>query len=79
MTSPATKRPPMPSEWQVDAAVAWLRCNEGPMGESDACRITADWIDYIAHEDFLRRQARLAGVPVARLRRKLAEQERAAS
>jgi hypothetical protein len=63
----------MPTQEQICIAVLWLRSNEGEGPEGEACRAVAEWIDHAAGEDFLRRQARKAGVPVAALRRKLAE------
>lgn len=58
---------------EFDLAAAWLRCNQGPDGEHEACEAVAAWIEHHVYERWLRRQARAAGVPVAPLRRKMAE------
>lgn len=62
----------LPTDQQVGVAVMWLRLNEGKDGETEACHAVADWIEHEAFEAMLRSEARSAGVPVARLRRKLA-------
>ena len=66
-------RAKMPSDAALDIAIMWLRDNEGDEGEADACKSVADWLDSEKDERWLRSQARAAGVPVARLRRKLRE------
>lgn len=62
-------RPP-PQE-QIDVAILWLENNEGE--EREACRAVARWIEREASEQRIRRIARNAGLPVARVRQKLAE------
>lgn len=64
----------MPSIEALDTAIEWLRCNEGDDGEADRCRAVANWIEHEERERTLRRAAREAGVPVAAVRRRLAEE-----
>lgn len=52
----------------------WLRVNSGGDGEADACRAVADWIEAEANESILRSEARKGRIPVAALRRRLAQQ-----
>lgn len=63
----------MPPDDALDTAIAWLRDNEGDGGESDRCKAVADWLNHEQIERALRDHAYKAGVPVASLRRKLAE------
>lgn len=63
----------MPSTEAIDTAVSWLRYNEGGDGEADRCRVVADWIEYEERERMIRIEARRAGLPVAAVRRRLAE------
>lgn len=67
----------MPPQSQTDIAVQWLLSNEGRDGEAEACKAVAEWIDHLQSEAYLRKTARAAGVTVARLRRKLAENRHA--
>lgn len=67
----------------LDHAIAWLNCNEGRDGESDACHAVARMLEReIANrlnEKALREIAAQSGVPVARARahlRKLAQEQR---
>lgn len=62
----------IPPQEQIDISILWLESNEGDEGEADACKAVAAWIQHEATESMLRREARSAGMPVARLRRKLA-------
>jgi len=62
-----------PTDEQLYTAIAWLRCNEGDHGEREGCEAVAAYLEHWAFENMLRREARKAGVPVARLRRKLLE------
>ncbi len=63
---------PLPTDGQMDIAIMWLRNNEGDGGESDACRAVADWLSARQGDRFLRSEARKAGVPIAKLRARLA-------
>ena len=63
-----------PTNEQFDVAIMWLQNNEGDGDEGEACKAVAEWLDHLMSEDWLRSQAREAGVTVATLRRKLAEQ-----
>ena len=63
----------MPSTEALDVAIAWLECNEGTGDEGAACKAVASWLEHMNREAWLRHEARAAGVPVARLRRKLAQ------
>lgn len=71
--------PPMPSDELLDIAIAWLEVNESENGtdEREACLATARWLAHLRDERLLRTEARLAGVPVAKLRELLAEQAKA--
>jgi hypothetical protein len=62
-----------PTAAQFDAAITWLECNEGPHGESEACKAVAQWLLDMAREDYIKKTARAAGVPVAAVRKRLAE------
>lgn len=62
----------MPKEDAIDAAIAWLLCNEGGGGEAEQCRDVAYWIGHLRDEAVLRSEARKGGVTVARLRREWA-------
>lgn len=64
----------MPSTEAIDIAVEWLQANEGVGQEGDACKAVAAWLDHVNREAWIRHEARARGVPVARLRRKLAEE-----
>lgn len=66
----------MPGTDAIDTAIAWLRSNGGEDGESERCAAVADWIESEEFERYLRKTAREAGVPVARLRRRIAEQRK---
>jgi|GEM_PF-2718621 len=63
----------IPSDFAIVVALDWLRCNEGTGGEAEACREVADWIAATVDDANLRNAARRAGVPLSRLRRRLAE------
>jgi rubrerythrin len=63
-----------PTPEQIDFAITWLELNEGADGEGEGCKAVADWLAHMQREDYLRSEARKAGEPVARLRRKLKEQ-----
>lgn len=63
----------MPTTEQMDIAVMWLESNEGEGEEGEACQAVAGWLEHQNKEAFLRREAKANGVPVAALRRKLAE------
>jgi len=67
------KRTKLPPVEAIDTAIAWLEANEGDNGEAERCQLVADWLAYRNQEAYLRREARVNGVPVARLR-KLLEQ-----
>jgi hypothetical protein len=53
----------------LDIAISWLRANEGDNGEADACNAVADWLEQEEQSKLLRKAAREAGVPVAKLRK----------
>ena len=63
----------MPRDELLRIAIAWLENNEGDGIEKEACEAVAEWLQHELNERFLRDEARKAGIPVARLRRKLAE------
>lgn len=67
----------MPGNEKLNIAIDWLRSNEGTNGEADACVTVANWIEHEERERYLRHTARVAGVSIARLRRKIAEQTKA--
>ena len=70
----------MPGTDQLGIAVEWLRNNEGDQnGEAEACKAVADWIESEEFERYLRYEARAHGLPVAAVRRKLAERTNAHS
>ncbi len=70
----------MPSDEELETASLWLKANEGvEFDEAIRCKAVAEWLEFMRRERYLRRAARDAGVPVARLRRKLAEQAQASS
>lgn len=54
-------------------AAEWLDINEGDGGEMYTCRAVAKWLREVADDAVLRSEAKQAGIPVARLRRKMAE------
>jgi hypothetical protein len=62
-----------PTAQQFDRAITWLECNEGPDGEREDCKAVAQWLLDRARDDYIRKTARAAGLPVAAVRRKLAE------
>lgn len=66
----------LPTDAQFDIAAEWLRNNEGRDGEADACKTVAAWLDALVTGRRLRKVARDGGVPVRKLRRKLAELEK---
>lgn len=68
-------KPKRPTSEQVEIAVMWLQVNAGDDGERDACRAVAAWLEADEFEAMLRRESRAAGVPVAVLRRRIAQQE----
>lgn len=39
--------PPPPSDWALDVAIEFLRLNEAPHGEKEACHAVAAWIEAI--------------------------------
>ena len=57
----------------IELAAEWLRNYEGEP-QSGRCRTVARWIESLAREHELRAAAREGGVPVAALRRKVAQQ-----
>lgn len=61
----------MPGTGEIDTAIAWLRLNNGDMGEAERCAAVADWIEHEERERFIRRAARDAGLPVAAVRRRI--------
>lgn len=65
--------PRMPSDEMLGVAIMWLEHNEGEEGEADACRAVAQWLKHERMERMIRREARRAGIPPARLRRLLHE------
>jgi len=62
-----------PSEEDFNIALMWLENNEGGEGEAEACQRVADWLRNLMDDGYLRRKAREAGVPVAKLRQRLRE------
>lgn len=62
----------MPGPDALNAAITWLRLNEGGDGEAEYCAAVADWIEHEERERMLRSVARETGVTVATLRRRLA-------
>lgn len=66
----------MPPDDQLDIAAHWLELNEAEGAEGEACRAVQEWIDHEKFERMLREKALEAGIPVARLRRKLKEQSK---
>lgn len=63
----------MPSEEAIDTAIAWLQCNEAGGQEQRACEQVAAYLDHMLDERYLRAAARRFGVPIARVRNKLAK------
>lgn len=63
-----------PTETELDLAIGWLRCNEGADGEAAACNRVADWIDAQMLDNRIRKAAREAGLPVAKVRARLKQQ-----
>lgn len=61
-----------PTPDQIAVACEWLRFNEGDGDEGPSCHAVADWLEHVAQQDFLRSEARKAGVPVGALRKRLA-------
>lgn len=49
-------------------AAEWLRANEGPNGEAEACAAVADWLEDYARKAMQREIAREVGAPVAKVR-----------
>ncbi len=64
--------PKKPTQAQFEVAALWLENNEGE--EAGDCKAVADWIKQLIDNDNIRLVAREGGVPVASLRRKIAEQ-----
>lgn len=65
-----------PSYDELLLAADWLDENEGDGGEAYSCKAVAKWLREVAEDRLIRSEARQAGVPVARLRRKIAEQNK---
>jgi len=66
-----------PTDDEIATAIEWLRVydGEGEDGSNEAdCKAVADWLERELYEHVLRRKAREAGVPVDRLRSRLAQQ-----
>lgn len=70
-------RAQMPRDDQINVALLWLENNEGDGSEREACLAVRDWIVSLKQERMLRSVAKDAGIPVAMLRRKIAEREAA--
>jgi hypothetical protein len=68
-----TTKPDMPTQEQINIAVHWLQSNEGDVEEQAACEAVADWINALVFNAYLLKAAREAGVPVAKVRKKLLE------
>lgn len=62
-----------PPTEQIDLAVMWLESNTGDGPEGEACKAVAAWLDWKNRELYLQHEARAGGIPVAVLRRKIAE------
>jgi rRNA-processing protein FCF1 len=62
-----------PTDQQFTTAIMYLEMNEGDEEEGGACRAVAAWLAQLLADEALRKAARDGGVPVAVLRRKLAE------
>ena len=60
-----------PTAEDIETAIAWLQANEGEDGEASACSKVADWLGTLARDAYIRKAARVAGVPVAMVRAKL--------
>ena len=69
---------PLPDDDDFALAAEWLR-NYETEPQRSRCLVVADWLESFAHEAMLKREARKQGVPIARLRRKLAEISKAGS
>lgn len=62
-----------PTDQQIEIACLWLEANEGEGEERQACRSVAAWLEHQAAGRMLRQEAKTAGIPVAAVRRRLAE------
>lgn len=67
---------PAPTDHQLELAAFWLTCNEGADGEAEACAAVATWLVQFQSERMVRREALRAGIPVARVRAKIAGESR---
>lgn len=63
----------MPSTGELNTAIAWLRSNNGNEGESERCEAVAAWIEHEEFERLLRNTARAHGLPIAAVRRRIAQ------
>lgn len=63
----------MPERDAIATAIEWLECNEGGGDEATGCSEVAAWLRYELGERDLRDAARRAGLPVAVVRRRVAD------
>lgn len=67
----------LPSEEQLNVAISWLESNEGEEGgERESCLAVAEWLTDQLVRKTVRDAAREAGIPVAKVRQRLAENAR---
>lgn len=60
-----------PTPDQMRLAAEWLRENEGEGEERESCQAVAAWLKHQADASDLRQACREAGVPVAKIRKRL--------
>jgi hypothetical protein len=65
------RRPSFPTQNQIDIATLWLENNEGEGEEGEACKAVAAWLQAESLDRKLRLEARLAGIPIDRVRRRI--------
>lgn len=68
--------PKFPPRETLDIAIAWLRANEGDGPERPACLAVAAYLEAIETDRTIKAAAREAGIPVAKVRQRLAAQAR---
>lgn len=64
---------PLPHDDYIYTAIEWLRANNAGGDEQEGCEVVADYLDSLLRDRTLRTLAREAGVPVAKLRAKVAQ------
>jgi hypothetical protein len=69
--APTKRRPCFPAQSQIDIATLWLENNEGQEDEREACMAVAKWLQAESLDRKLRLEARLAGIPIDKVRERI--------